>query len=69
MEECRADKFLVKYGPDKTEAQIKVAMKQSLSERLGAKQWFPDLQALNKYSARESARKLVEGMEAVICER
>jgi hypothetical protein len=66
MEECKADPFLVRYEEGLSEKQIIAVFKQKLLERIKSDQWTPDLAELDKYSARESARKLVEGMEAVL---
>jgi len=49
-----------------SKVDIKEAIKQKLIDKLKADQWDPKLVALDKYSARESARKLVEGMELAI---
>jgi hypothetical protein len=66
MEECKADPFLVRYEEGLSEKQIIAVFKQKLLERIKSDRWTPDLAELDKYSARESARKLVEGMEAVL---
>lgn len=66
MKECKADQFLIRYNENMSKVDIKEAIKQTLIERLKADLWNPDLKALDKYSAKESARKLVEGMEAAL---
>jgi len=67
MEECRADQFLVKYQEEKTEEELKKVIENSLLARLNANNnWKPDLKALDKYSAKESARKLVNAIEYVL---
>jgi hypothetical protein len=66
MEECSADQFLVKYSDGMEDAELKAVMKGTLLKRFITSAWEPDLKALDKYSARESARKLLEGIEAVL---
>ena len=66
MQECSADQFLAKYSEGMVETELIAVMKVTLLERLSTSAWEPDIKALDKYSARESARKLVEGMEAVL---
>ena len=66
MNECGADQFLVRYSEGMSEVELKAEMRKTLLSRLNNNDWRPDLQALDKYSARESARKLVEGMEAAL---
>jgi hypothetical protein len=68
MEECQADQFLVRYKERMSEEDIKESIRQKLIERLKRDQWNPDLRALDKYSARESARKLVKGIETVLAD-
>ena len=66
MEECMADQFLVKYQEGMEEDLLKESIKSVLVKRIESNSWNPDLNALDKYSAKESARKLVEGMEAAL---
>jgi hypothetical protein len=66
MEECKADRFLVKYHDGMSEAEMLTDITSALQRRLSQFDWKPDLVALEKYSARESAKKLAEGMEAVL---
>jgi hypothetical protein len=66
LEECKADRYLVRYQEDMSEVELKAEMRMTLLSRLNNNDWRPDLQALAKYSARESARKLVEGMEKIV---
>ncbi len=66
MEECKADQFLATYKENMTESEIKQEIRNSLVERLKGAGWSADLNALDKYSARESARKLVEGIEVAL---
>ncbi len=66
MQECQADQYLVKYKEGMESAEIRDAIKDSLLERLKYEAWKPDLNALDKYSAKESARKLVEGIEKAL---
>lgn len=66
LEECGAEQFLVRFSEELSEKDIKERMKEKLLERIKSDQWNPDLKALDKYSARESARKLVEAIETVL---
>ncbi len=66
MQECRADQYLVRYKEGMKSKELRNAIKRSLLERLKEVKWKPDLDALDKYSAKESARKLVEGIETAL---
>ncbi|MCU4165557.1 hypothetical protein [Carboxylicivirga caseinilyticus] len=66
MEDCKADQYTVRYKPKMTENDLVMEFKAVLSKRLSDQDWNPDLSALDQYSAKESARKLVEALEAVI---
>lgn len=68
MEECEADQFLVRYIEGNSEEDLKKDIKSSLLKRLNSNDWQPNLKALDKYSAKESARKLVEAINKVIGE-
>jgi hypothetical protein len=66
MEDCKADQYTVRYKPEMKQEDIVHEFKEVLSKRLQEKQWNPDLNALDQYSCKESARKLVEAMEMII---
>ena len=66
MKECKVDQFLVKYQEDMKEDEIKASIRESLIKCLNSDEWNPDLKALDKYSAKESARKLVNAMEYIL---
>ena len=66
MEECQADQYLVRYEEGMGKEALRKAIKHSLLLRLKQEEWNPDLKALDRYSAKESARKLVEGIEKVL---
>jgi len=66
MEECKADQYLVRYEEKMDLDTLKEVIKMSFYLRLKGKELKPDLKALDKYSARESARKLVEGIEQAL---
>jgi hypothetical protein len=68
MEECSADQLLVRYREGMTDTDIQTEIRKSLLARIKNEPRKPDLKALEKYSARESARKLVQGMELVLRE-
>lgn len=66
MEDCKADAFTMRYKPVMNQQEMVNAFKAILIKRLQTDQWEPDLSALDQYSAKESARVLVEGIERVI---
>ncbi len=66
MAACRGDRYLVKYEEGMDLETLKDAIKQSLLLRMTEEVWNPNLKALEKYSARESAGKLVEGIEQAL---
>lgn len=66
LKECGADDFLVEYTEEMNEVEITEAMKASILKRFATETWQPDYQALDKYSSKESARKLVEAIERVL---
>ncbi len=66
MMECQADQFLVKYQDKMTEDELTGLIKKSFVKRLSMTNWDPDLTELEKYSAKESARKLVSAIEKVL---
>ncbi len=69
MEDCKADQFTVRYKPNMNNEELVQSFKDMLIKRLSEKDWHPDLSALDQYSAKESAKKLVEAMERVVsCE-
>ena len=64
MRECKADQYLVRYSEDVTENDFYEQLKDTFLAFLHNKyEWQPDLNALEKYSARESARILAKGMQ------
>lgn len=66
MEDCKADAFTIRYKPEIQQKDIVTAFKSMIIERLKTEKWNPDLRALDQYSCKESARKLVEAIESVI---
>lgn len=66
MEDCKADAFTMRYKPEMSQQEMVDAFKAVLLKRLQNDAWNPDLSALDQYSAKESARMLVEGMERVL---
>lgn len=67
MEECRADRYLVRYSEDLPEQQLQNTIMETLQRFISEESnWQPDLKALNKYSAKESARKLAAGMNKAL---
>ena len=59
MEDCKADDFTVRFSPDEDRKTLVEQFEERLLKRLDSTTWNPDLEVLNKFSARESARKLV----------
>ncbi len=66
MEDCKADQFTVRYKPEMKQIDIVSEYKKVLLKRLKSEEWNPDYSSLDQYSAKESARKLVEAIEKVI---
>jgi Tfp pilus assembly major pilin PilA len=69
LQECKADDYLVRYSDSMLKEQLLAEIKKAIQSRLQSTKWHPDLKALNKYSAKASARKLVEVMEFVLSEK
>ncbi len=67
MQECHADNYLVKYHPKQADESF-VQQLAAVWEKFTEKDlvWQPDLTALDKYSARQSAKVLVEGIEKAL---
>lgn len=65
-EMCKANQFLVKYRDGMELEDLRTDIKSKLTARMNSDKWRPDLQRLNQFSARESARKLVEAIEKVV---
>lgn len=64
LEECKADKYSVKYIEKELNEILKSKIKFTFDEFISQKkEWNPDYKILNKYSARKSALKLVEAIE------
>ena len=66
LEDARADAYLVRYNPEKEQdfkQQVRRVFEDFIHER---KAWQPDFSALEKYSARASARVLAEAMDKVL---
>ncbi len=67
LADAKADTYLVKYFPDGDEKEFDKEYIYVLKDFVKQnKLWQPDLSALDKYSAKESARILVEGIEKAI---
>ena len=69
MQDCKADTFTVGYIPDMTHAQLVERFEQTIVKRIQNDQWQPDLSILDHYSAKESAKKLIEAIEQVLGDR
>jgi len=67
MQECNADNFTVKYSESINKELFANDIKDKfLSFINNSETWKPDLSKLEKYSAKESAKKIVEAIEKVI---
>lgn len=67
LRECRADNFLVSYDDSMSERDFKNHFKSQLIRFLSAdEKWNPDLAYLDKYSAKQSAKILVELIEKAL---
>jgi hypothetical protein len=58
LEECKADTYTVRYRDGMEEQELMKQVRATLLSQLEHLPWKPDLRELDKYSARESARKL-----------
>lgn len=65
MEESNADEYTVRYDPGSNRAHLIIQFEERLLSKLNSGSWNPDLTALNKFSAKESARKLISAIENV----
>ncbi|MCZ2844932.1 MAG: hypothetical protein O2U61_00290 [Candidatus Bathyarchaeota archaeon] len=63
MQECSADQYTVRYDPDEKSNKLVARFEKKLLKRLSSRSWNPNLSALDKFSAKESARRLVNAIE------
>jgi len=67
MNECKASDYTVSYFENKNKIDFENEIKETFINFVTQnKKWQPNLKVLNKYSAKESTRKLVEAIEKVI---
>lgn len=67
LSECRADNFLVSYDDSMSEGDFKRHFKSQLLRFLSSNEdWNPNLNYLDKYSAKQSAKHLVELIEKAL---
>lgn len=66
MRDCEADTFTVGYNPDMTHAQLVKTFEEIILKQLASESWTPNLNALEQYSSKEGAKKLVEAIESVL---
>lgn len=67
FKECNAANYLCEYIENEKDEQLLGKIKQKFSDFISENEtYYPDLTALEKYSAKESARVLVEGICKVI---
>ncbi len=63
MQECNADNYTVTYEETENQRVFSEKIKETFAKFIKQeKNWKPDLTILEKYSAKESARKLVESI-------
>ncbi len=64
MNECNAANYTVSFFENKNKVDFENEIKKTFINFVNQnKKWQPDLKALDKYSAKESARKLIEAIE------
>lgn len=68
LEDCKADDFTVRYVPDQNNEDLVLQFEEKILKRIHTSNWNPELDNLNKYSARESSRNLIEGIEKALSE-
>ncbi len=69
LKECNAAQYTVKYQPKQSEKDFLEQIEQTFYNFIEQKNaWQPDITKLDKYSAKESARILVEAIEKCIAE-
>lgn len=67
LQSARADEYIVRYRENMPEDELKNQITDRLSAFLSGKMnWSPDLGSLHQYSARASAKALVQAMEAAL---
>jgi len=67
MNDCKAGNYTVSYFENNNKTDFENEIKETFINFVNQKgNWQPNLKALDKYSAKESAKKLVEAIEKVI---
>lgn len=66
LKECKADQYLIEYDPEDENKLLESVKQLSPAYFDTKKSWNPDLKQLDRYSAKESARKLVEQLELIV---
>jgi len=66
LESCNASKFLVKYKEGQDDLQLDSDILESFFAFVTTKDWAVNLKALEKYSAKSSAKALVKGISQTI---
>jgi len=66
LEACNADKYLIRYEEGMSQESLVENYKRAIVSRLQSDDWNPDLEALKKYSALESARKLDSTIKSIL---
>ncbi len=66
LKECNADNYTVKYTENIDKEQFHKQIEQTFHKFVNQTEaWIPDLKVLNKYSAKESAKVLVNAIEKI----
>ncbi|MCK5538073.1 MAG: hypothetical protein KAI79_14705 [Bacteroidales bacterium] len=67
MQECNADDYLCEYSETSNESELSTQIETKwLAFLLEENNWMPNYNALDKYSAKQSAKVLVDGMEQAL---
>ena len=66
LNDTNSDHFLVKYNNSQSKPELYQSVINVLQKYFKVKDWRPNLEALNKYSAKESTRKLTIKIEEAI---
>jgi hypothetical protein len=66
MKETNADQFIVRYNPLNSKEKLITDFENSILQRGEGQPWNPSLDVLENYSAKKSARHLVDAIESIL---
>ena len=67
LKDCKANAYLCEYNPNTPADDFAQNIKKTFQDFIsGTRKYEPDIEALGKYSSKESARALIEAIEKVI---